>query len=144
MSGNPVMISGLTALDRLAAQIESRSRDLIGHNRQASRALVDVEILRGYADRDEMENEDRVCRHGTEFLEIEDLASSSPEFHEPGCVCVNGRQCQICCTHRDLMTLMEIPALSRGRNVEVVPVLGHKDEFYLIIPLSLARLLQFI
>lgn len=144
MSGNPVMISGLTALDRLVAQIESRSRDPIGRHRQASRTLVDTEILCGYADLDEMENEERVCRHGSEFLEVEEMASSPSELHEPGCTCVNGRQCQICCTHRDLMTLMGIPALSRGRNVEVVPVLGHKDEFYLIIPLSLARLLQFI
>lgn len=144
MSGNPVMIHGVSALDRLVARIEIESRDLIGAGRQSSRALIDREILGGYADHNEIDNEDRIGAHGVSFTEINELAQSEPEILEPECKCVDGRQCQICCTQRDLMTLMEIPAIARGKNVEIVPIRGSHNEVWLIIPLGLAHLLHFM
>ncbi len=121
--------------DDILDRLESASRDPFGRNRHIAHS-IDREILRGVADGDEIDNEDRICRHTEEnFIEPDQVIESEVyDVHEE-CQCVDNESCMICCTQFDLMAFPELKKAQCTRITE--------DDFHVIVPIELAEQLGF-
>ncbi len=96
------------ALDRAADSIERGSKDPFG-GRQSNRVLIDVEILQGRMDLDQMRYEEKFCQHRdvgfvykkahTEVLP--DDATLTQRACGDVCTCCEDKVCAIC-TQQDL------------------------------------------
>lgn len=97
----------------LLVSIEKGSRDPFGGSYSAV-PLVDVEILAGFADPDEIENEQRInAPYASKFLGHDDVVEGdqiiceNPESSDDEECSCGSEECIICCTQRDLMGIPE-------------------------------------
>ncbi len=88
---------------------------------QSVKPLIDLEILAGYADLDEITHESSIGTYGgrTRFLRADDVPDEhvahsedsteclhpAEQIHDDECECRDGKVCIKCCTKMDLMGL---------------------------------------
>ncbi|MDE1874874.1 MAG: hypothetical protein KGI79_00700 [Patescibacteria group bacterium] len=134
---------GSTSLDAAIAQIERESHCPPGSQRVRPR--IDVDILMGFADPNEIEHEheiDRAYQH--EFQRDDDVVAPADDFRDgidKGCACIDGKCCILCVTRFDLEAM---PDLLRDDRVRVEPIGGLRDERRVHIPVELAEALGLI
>lgn len=151
----------LTTKEREIEAIERSTQCGEGFGRETFKTLVDVALLAGFADPDEIANEERVCRHSDHVSKHDDdvadgevsaFLEGRPSFESTDfrdgiaeeCDCQGDEVCINCCTHRDLMTLPPAVAYSLANKRQ--KVIGSKMEevFDLVLPRQVAIQVGFI
>lgn len=127
--------------DQTIALIEEGSRNPYGHRRQRDvQHCIDDEILRGFMDPDEIDNEARIeaCAGEDDFEASHILDDSTLVTFEENCECRDHNTCIKCCTGRDLLALTDLT----GDRIAYVRAVA--KEFELHIPVWAAQKLGFI
>ena len=155
--------SSESGFEAMLQDIERRSRDPFGRNRQSVRQLIDVEILEGFADPDEIDyartsmqtylGEVFMKQHPDQSIANGDspdpTVAASGDFRDSlddaeirpcGCDSSKDEVCINCCTEKDLETIPRVP----GVHIENS---GHSllgDIFNVVMPGELAASLGLV